>query len=121
MAAEWRERNSRGAFFKELDFVASDMALEVIGDFTLVCGPLKASSQYVLRAHKPAVRPHISMSYKGSPEDVAPLRPHISMSQGLIVGLKASMWTHVCMCVAVCTYIRVLPWLSSILHVFALA
>jgi hypothetical protein len=67
MAAEWRERNSRGAFFKELDFVASDMALEVIGDFTLVCGPLKASSQYVLRAHKPAVRPHISMSYKGSP------------------------------------------------------
>ena len=36
MAAEWRERSSRGAFFKELDFVASDMALEIIGDFTLV-------------------------------------------------------------------------------------
>jgi len=36
MAAEWRERNSRGAFWKELDFVASDMALEIIGDFTLV-------------------------------------------------------------------------------------
>ena len=35
-AAEWRERNSRGAFWKELDFVASDMALEIIGDFTLV-------------------------------------------------------------------------------------
>jgi hypothetical protein len=36
MAAEWRERNSRGAFWKELDFVASDMALEIIGDFALV-------------------------------------------------------------------------------------
>ena len=29
--SEWRERNSRGAFWKELDFVASDMALEIIG------------------------------------------------------------------------------------------
>ena len=62
MAAEWRERNSRGAFFKELDFVASDMALEVIGDFTLVCGPLKASYQYVLRLISRPLRPHISMS-----------------------------------------------------------
>ncbi|EKX33117.1 hypothetical protein GUITHDRAFT_156148 [Guillardia theta CCMP2712] len=36
MAAEIRERSQRNAFWDELDFVASDMALEIIGDFSLV-------------------------------------------------------------------------------------
>jgi hypothetical protein len=36
MVAEVTDRQRRNAFWKELDFVASDMALEFLGDFALV-------------------------------------------------------------------------------------